>query len=624
MRLTFTLFALTLFHFAFSQTFKEKELKTEIKEVTVFLNAAQIFESGTTVIAPGKTILRINNLSPHLDEKSIHVKSEGEYTILSVNHRFNYLKELRKDDKIDSLRKLVQEIDAEITRESAKLEVLSMKYTLLNENRSFGGESGTNITQLKQALDLFDAEVTKIKEQQIRSNKFIALKHQEKQKLELELREINEQLSLPTSEIEIRVSAEKQETATFKITYLVANAGWYPKYDIRVHSIAKPLELTYKAEVFQNTGVDWKNVKLRFSNGDPRQSGVIPELTKWSLNFARNTIFENALHEVAATTPKTVRGRIFGEDGHPLPGVNIVVKGTTVGTVTDINGNYSITLPNNARTLVATFIGLKSQEIPITQSEINLNMEPDITQLSEVVVTGMSGRSAGVYVQRNPSSRKVKTYAPTILKTNVIENQTTVEFEVEMPYSIRSNGEKLMVDLKKYNIDASYQYYAVPKLDKDAFLIARITKWDQYNLLEGEANLYFEDGFVGRTVLDAKSLTDTLNVSLGRDKNIVIGREMVSEFCKKKTIGSSLMETRGFRITIRNKKSQPISLMLFDQIPVAIIAEITVEPTELSGGEVDQTEGKVKWDLQIRPQQQKELAMQYEVRYPRREKIYLE
>jgi hypothetical protein len=624
MRITFTLIALAVFQFTFSQTFKEKELKTEIKEVTVFLNAAQIFESGTTLIAPGKTILRISNLSPHLDEKSIQVKSEGDHTILSVNHRFNYLNELKKDEEIDSLRKIVEGIDADITRENARLEVIAMKYTILNENRNFGGQSGTNLVQLKQALDLYEAEISKIKQEQIRSKKYIELKQKEKSRVERELTEINEQRSMPTSEIEIRVSAEKQESATFRITYLVANAGWHPKYDIRVHSIAKPLELTYKAEVFQNTGVDWKNVKLRFSNGDPRQSGVIPELTKWNLNYARNTIFENSVYDVAVAHVRTVRGKILDEYGQPIPGVNIVVKGSTVGTVTDAGGNYNITLPNGAKSLVASFIGLQSQEVPITQSEMNISMQQDVTQLNEVVVTALGGRASGIQFRGNNSVRKVKTFAPTILKTNVIENQTTVEFEVEIPYSIRSNGEKLSVDLKKHNIDARYQYYAVPKLDKDAFLIARIVNWDQYNLLEGEANLYFEDGFVGRTVLDAKSLKDTLNISLGRDKNIVIGREMVSEFCKKKTIGSNLVESRGFKLTIRNKKSQPINLMLYDQIPVAIISDITVEPLELSGGELDLDDGKIKWELEIKPQQQKEIALRYEVRYPRREKIFLE
>ena len=208
--------------------------------------------------------------------------------------------------------------------------------------------------------------------------------------------------------------------------------------------------------------------------------------------------------------------------------------------------------------------------------------------------------------------------------TTVIENQTTVEFAVEIPYTIKSNGEKLMVELKKYNIDANYQYYAIPKLDKDAFLVAQMTDWDQYNLLEAEVNLYFEDAFIGRTILEARSLKDTLTLSLGRDKNIVIGRSKIEQFSKRKAMAGSGHETRGFKTVIRNKKSQPIKLTVFDQIPVSIMNDINVTPTELTNGTLDEKTGKVVWELHLEPQQQKELLLQYEVKYPKRERVLLE
>src|SRR5690606_33383559 len=155
-----------------------------------------------------------------------------------------------------------------------------------------------------------------------------------------------------------------------------------------------------------------------------------------------------------------------------------------------------------------------------------------------------------------------------------------VEIEVEDPYTIQSNGEKLVVELKQYDIAAEYQYYAVPKIDKDAFLMARIVSWDQYNLLEGEANLYFEDAYVGRSLLNAKALTDTLSISLGRDKNIVIGRVKVDQYTQKRFIGSNRTESRGFRIVAKNKKSQPVKLTLFDQVPVSVNHDITVKVIE--------------------------------------------
>ncbi|MCC5929307.1 MAG: mucoidy inhibitor MuiA family protein [Cyclobacteriaceae bacterium] len=619
MRQIITLAFLLVLNAAFGQHFNEKQLKTEIAEVTVFLNGAQIFETGTTILPSGKTILQMKNLSPFLDEKSIRVKAEGDFTILSVNHKLNYLNELKKDTKIDSLKKAIELIELSVSKENARLEVLHEKLSLLNANKNLGGQhAGASIIHLKQAIDFYESEISKIKDEEINIKKGIGQKKQEQGRLENQLRELNQQNTLPSSEIEIRINSDFQTNGSFQITYLVSNAGWYPKYDIRVQDIKSPLELTYKAEVHQNTGVDWKDVKLRFSNGTPNQSSVIPELITWNLNYARNTIIEKAIYGLTASLGN-VKGRVLADDGSPLPGVNIVVKGSSIGTVTDAGGNYSLTLPNGATQLIFSFVGMITEEVLINKPEINVRMQEDISQLSEVVVVGygVQGRAPGVQVSRANNIAQNIT-------TTVIENQTTVEIEVQTPYSIKSNGDKLLVDLKKLNIDAIYEYYAIPKLDKNAFLVARVIHWDKYNLLEGEANLYFEDAYVGRSILDAKALQDTLDISLGRDKNIVIGREKNEQFSKSRSIGSNVVETRGFKIMVRNTKSIPIKLTLYDQIPVSVVSDITVNAVEVGNGQFDSKRGRLSWELNVVPQQQRDINFQYEVRYPKREKVLLE
>lgn len=622
MKSAFTIVAFVIITNSFAQTFREREVKTEITEVTVFLNNAQVFESGMANFNAGHTLLRIKGLSPHIDEKSIQVKADGDFVILSVNHKFNYLSELKKDGKVDSLKKMYEAIDITISRNKSRLAVLSEKQNILNENRKIGGNTAASIAQLKQAIDFYEAELSKIKDEEMKLNKVIDEKKKEQFYIDQELKELNQRTTAPTSEVEIRVSSEKPVSSRLNLSYLVSNAGWFPKYDVRVENIRSPLELTYKAEVFQNTGVDWKNVKLRFSNGDPNQSGLVPELGTWNLNYARNTTFENSIYGMAvAQSVRNVKGTVYSaEDGRPLPGVNVVVKGTTVGTTTDIDGHYTLTLPNNASTLVFSFIGLATTEIAVSKPQLDVSLNADVTQLSEVVVTGsgLQGRAKGVAIR---GQRSVPNQT---IPTTVIENQTTVEIEVSTPYSIKSNGEKLQVDLKKHQIDALYQYYAIPKLDKDAFLVARVVDWDQYNLLEGEANLYFEDAYVGRTILDARSLQDTLAISLGRDKNIVIGREKREQFSKKKMIGTNVVETRGFTTTTRNKKPQPIKLTIFDQIPVSVVSDILVNTVELGNGQLDARTGKVCWELNIEGQQQKEINFQYEVKYPKRERVILE
>jgi uncharacterized protein (TIGR02231 family) len=303
-----------------------------------------------------------------------------------------------------------------------------------------------------------------------------------------------------------------------------------------------------------------------------------------------------------------------------------LVKGTTIGTATDLEGRYSLTLPASAKSLVFSFIGYSTQEVNIQgRSNVNVGLIEDTQMLSEVVVTGYSssmkrsleGRVAGVSISNSEMEA-----AP--LLTTFVENQTTVEIQVAEPYSIKTNGERTLVDLKTYDIPAVYRYTAIPKLDKDAFLIAEISDWSQYSLLEGESNLYFEDGFVGRSILNAADLQDTLQVSMGRDRSIVLQREKVDQFSKKRTIGANVTETRGYEISLKNNKSQAVTLLVKDQIPVSVNSSIIVTPGELSGGKLDPLTGIVTWEITLAAGAQQKLSLQYEVKYPKTERIILD
>lgn len=86
---------------------------------------------------------------------------------------------------------------------------------------------------------------------------------------------------------------------------------------------------------------------------------------------------------------RTVTGSVVAEDGGPLPGVNVVVKGRNIGTVTDVAGNYNISIPDGSVTLVFSFIGYTVQEIVVgNQSTVNVTLSPSVETLSEVVVIG--------------------------------------------------------------------------------------------------------------------------------------------------------------------------------------------------------------------------------------------
>ncbi len=622
-----TILFLLLSSASFSQTPLKKAVKADIKEVTVFLEGAQIRRSGSVNVVKGKTSLVIKKLSPYVDEKSVQVKAIGNFTILSVNNKVNFLDELMTNQRLDSIDDAIDEINNQLTEHTSRNEVLVEKIDLLDQNKVLTGEnSSLSLTQLRDAINFFDREMTSIKKEQLALGRTIKLKKAQLQQLEREKVNGNSRVNKATSEIVINIEANASTKAEFEISYLVRNAGWFPKYDIRASSVDAPIRIDYKASVYQNTGNNWNDVKLSFSNGNPNEGGTAPELNTWFLNYARLSSYRSTQ---SVSSPGFIVGRITSsEDGSTLPGVNVVVKGTTIGTVSDINGRYSIARPRGAVTLVYSFIGLASEEIGIgSRGVVDVQMSPDVMQLSELVV--LQGKTAGVNVtargiSRNKNARGYSTMNAEINETEVIENQTTVEIEVSEPYSVKSNGEQIQVDLKKYEINALFEYYAVPKLDKDAFLIAKITDWDQYNFLAGEANLYFEGAYVGRSILNAQSLQDTLDISLGRDKSIVINRIKKDELSKKKFMGSNITESRTYTVDVRNRKSSLINLTLIDQVPKPITSDISVDVLELSGGIHNEKSGEVKWELELAPQSKKSLTFGYEVKYPKRERVILD
>ena len=623
--LSLLLFCLTLIVNA--QEGKESPFKSQIKSVTVFLSGAQVFESAIGNFPAGESVVVIKGLSPYLDEKSIQVKGRGNFVIQAVNRRLDYLSEKGSEEEVKKLEEQLDAIGRNQSLELGRLEILGEKSSLLNANKNLGGrQSTTSIANLKQALDFYDAELTTIKKEELQIKANLQEENIKLNSLRNQLASLQASENKSTSEIRIKIKAPVAGSASFDVNYLVANASWYPKYDIRVKDVNSPLSINYKAEVNQNTGVDWKNVKLRFSNGTPNQGGQAPDLDKWELNYARLTVIQP---RSAVPISGNVSGRVIDEQGEGIPGATVLVKGTTIGTNTDLNGGYSITVPTRSNRLVFSFIGMSTEERTINSSSINVQLLENSDMLSEVVVQSfgdsqkrsLEGRLAGVQIRGDNSARAPEAQ---IIQTTFQENQTTVEIEVDEPYTIKTNGERMLIDLKVYEIPAVYQYSAIPKLEKDAFLLAQISDWSKYSLLEGESNLYFEDGFVGKSILDATSLQDTLAISMGRDRSIVIERKKNEEFSQKRFIGSNITESRQYEILIRNNKSQPVSIKVTDQIPISVNSDIQVEAKELFGGTLNPQTGLIEWEVKLQPGEQKALKFGYEVKYPKREKVILD
>lgn len=205
----------------------------------------------------------------------------------------------------------------------------------------------------------------------------------------------------------------------------------------------------------------------------------------------------------------------------------------------------------------------------------------------------------------------------------VTENrqQLTTVFDVSLPYSISGDNREHEVEIRRQNIPADYRHRAVPKITRDVYLTAEITDWDQYSLLPGEAAVYFEGNFVGRSYLNPAVATDTLSLSMGRDRNISVTYEQIKDFSKTSTLGGKRRTTRGYKISVMNTGTKEIKLRIEDQVPLSTTGDIEVEAEELSGGKFDPTTGKVTWDVTILPGRLSEQVLKYRVTYPKKKVI---
>jgi hypothetical protein len=617
-----------------------QEVSSKVKQVTVFLNGAQITRQASIPIAAGVTLLKFKNLAPRIQEQSIQAEGTNGIRILSVSFQVNHIEENRKPEKIASLEAERKRLNSLLKQEQSQEEVYKEEEIILKTNKSIGGTTkGVEIDQLKVAMDYFRQRLIDIKQHLLDIDKNIRKLNEELTKVEAQLREQSVSKEQSSGEITVKVSSKVATQSSVLLKYLVNEARWFPSYDIRAKNVESPVAITYKANVSQQSGEDWENVELTISSADPSVGGERPSLKTWVLGF-NNSFNSNlpirlrGISTIGTNSNSYVQGSVRSmEDGSLLPGVNVMIQGSTIGTVTDTGGNYFLALPSDASTLVFSFIGLNTQEISIDgRTQVDASLSLDVTQLSEVVVTAQ-----GVERDKKATGYAVSTirgedsydyhYTPRVTKTLVatpIVKQTNFEFTIDEPFSIKSDAEVRATDMIEYELPALYEYFCVPKLDTDAFLVAKVLGWDEYNFLDGEASLFFEGKFIGKSVLDTRHATDTLTLSLGRDANVLVKREKVKELTSRQTVGSNQKAMYAFDISLRNKKANNISIVIEDQIPIPNTKEINIDKMEDSKAAYNEETGLLKWRKTIKPGTTETIKLRYSVKFPKNSNILLE
>jgi hypothetical protein len=620
--------------FIFTQSFAIDTLrvKSSVKNVTVYFSGAQVFRDVNVSLSKGKHFIVFEELPQGVDKQSIQVNGNAICDVLSVKHRLEYQKQLKKDNEIKLVEEQLKTKNIAIEEIKNKISVFEIEEKLLIDNSNLGvNNTGSHIAEIKEAAIYYRARLNEIRLLTLQLRSSLEKIVDEKQDIYQKLNDLRSKKINTYSEIVVSIECKNTFVGNLSFSYFTINAGWEPTYDFRVDEINKPLSITYNANVFQSTGENWKNVQLKLSSYNPSLSGKKPTLFPWYVGQNEQRSNSNEI------SFGTLKGKVTSE-GEGIQYAQITIfdasRQEVAHLISDKNGQFSIKpllvgtyylnveyqgrqtasnryiyINKNTVNNLNIALGQNDRDFKVTENSLaNRTVDDEGVDYVDAIKVRASSQ-----MNKDVSGRSL-TVSGSIVDEKLLKVNSVIgkEYPIETPYTINSDGEDYLVKINEVEVPVNYAYYIVPKLDKDAFLYASIPNWTQLNLIPGKSNIFYQGNYVGETNIDNNILSDTLEISLGRDKQLVVNYENKRVKTDKKLFGNA-KEKIDIEIAIKNNKNAAVSIKVQDQYPLSNRESIKIERFDNSNAKVDENDGKLTWDLIIEPSEKKILKFSYQI-----------
>jgi len=536
--------------------------KASLTEATVYTNGVQLRSLTSYTAIKGVNEIIIEGISANIDPKTIQVSATGKVIILDSKYSLYYpkpsveetteeVKKIRYD--IVLLQDSILYLSYDLTEIQDEINVYNEAKKILKNNGVMRSQGKVNdsIMLLKEALELYTFKMNQINKKLVSLRKIQNKTQKEDRRMKDRLNKLKNHLGSvgkqntnnnPIPRITVTLSADATTSGKISFSYLASGAGWSPLYDIRSESSEGKIFLNYKAQVYQNTGLDWKKVKLKISTNNPYANKTKPELNPWYLSYVQ------------------------------------------------YRKEYN-----------------KAKKAESTKDLYNLNAEPAEAAYNK-------GFYMGEISEDTPAMGADQF-------TKVVQQLISAEFDIDLPYSIASNGLKHMVLVQNSELQTNFKYYSVPKIDQSVYLVAQMIKVDELQLIPSKANIFFDGSYIGETYIDPTNMNDTLHLSLGKDPNIQIKRRLLSSKCKEKVIGDKIEKTLAYTIEVKNLKSSTIELVIQDQIPITTNTDIEIDKINIGKAKRKERTGLIEWDIKLKPKESKTFDFEFRIKYDKSQRI---
>lgn len=602
------IFALLLLNSLTASATNDISIKSDINSVTVFFKGAQVFRSGKFSAKAGTSKLIFEDVSPLINPKSIQAKSKGAFDILDVKHELKYPNPMERTPQAvpQKVKRAIVLLKDSLMHQTFMLDEIVAQLNNLNREKDMlynsriatGGQSSDSLELLMRFGNYYRERLAEIENRisSLRWRQHLMAKTKSGMETRLaELKNYHLKEQKPQAPLRVKhqviitIDAKAYVNGSIEINYLVANAGWIPAYDLRAFNNDNPMQLDYKASIYQDTGEDWENVKLTLSTFRFDINGNIPSLRPHHVGFLASQV---------------------------------------TSTVTGTNGNTTAYTPNSYSDGLIDFnVGICNGA---TTNLTTLQAAPTYSWDSSAGAYNVAYTDASEFFSYNYTislpelkMRSVETYMPKpVPEYNVAtESFINVEFKIDRKYTIKSDAVETMLGVHEEKIDAKYSHYLVPKKDRNAFLVTSIEDWEQLNLLKANANIYYDNNYVGETGVDPAIISDTMLLSLGRDRSIYCVRKKVKDEEKGNALGKTKERVITIEIVVKNNKNTDVDLHVKDQIPITNEPEIEIALLNASKADFDEATGALTWNVKLKPRQTKTLKFTYAITYDKSRKL---
>ncbi|MBK6521342.1 MAG: DUF4139 domain-containing protein [Bacteroidia bacterium] len=528
----------------------EKLIKTKPDKIVVYMQGAQVHRNMIVNVVPGPNTIVFTGLENCINTSAIQVGGTGGFIITDIQHLIYYPEfEKAKENGDAKFKKYLKNISDSIVELDYILEDLNSKSealttekgVLLNYNLYKGLSKKDSIAFLKDGLTFLREKLYNINTEQLKLKKERVKIQLKKSGLLERQANINNELANQnnTGEEErvdyrviVHLIADQAGQANLNFNYYITNAGWTPSYDLRALSTEQNVKLTFKAQIHQQSGNDWSNVKLVLSTANPNRSYALPQLSPWYLGYIK---------------------------------------------------------PNR-----------RDKNYPASYD----SKSAGAASLAEVVVQEAEKDAEFAYNY-----------------TSVSENMIETEYEIKLNYNIPTDGKEHYAAIMVKDLKTMYRYKAIPKLNNNVYLTALIPDWEEVNIMAGNASIYYDGSYIGQTSLPSGGVEDTIQLSLGIDKNIAVKRAKVKDKSFEKFFDNDKVHQYTYEITMKNSRSQKIEIDIEDQLPLSQDKNIVIEKKELSGAKYEEISGLLTWRTTIQAKDTKKLTLSYQVKSPKNSQV---